>query len=45
MAPSGLLTAEDKAKVKKAIPTSGSTNKIITAGVARVYYAKPDSSS
>ncbi|CAK9779664.1 unnamed protein product [Cutaneotrichosporon oleaginosum] len=45
MAPSGLLSTEDKAKVKKAIPTSGSTNKIITAGVARVYYAKPDSST
>lgn len=45
MAPSGLLSAEDKAKVKKAIPTSGSTNKIITAAVARVYYSKPDSST
>ncbi|GMK58427.1 hypothetical protein CspeluHIS016_0504590 [Cutaneotrichosporon spelunceum] len=43
MAPSGLLSQEDKAKVKKAIPASSSTNKIITAAVARVYYAKPNS--
>jgi hypothetical protein len=34
------LTADDKSKVKKAIPTSSSTNKIITAAVARVYQAK-----
>lgn len=34
------LSTEDKAKVKKAIPTSSSTNKIITAAVARVYQAR-----
>lgn len=45
MAPSGLLSTEDKAKVKKAIPASSHTNKIITAAVGRVYYAKPDSST
>lgn len=38
-----LLSAEDKAKVKKAIPTSSSTNKIITAAVARVYQAREGS--
>lgn len=40
-----LLTADDKAKVKKAIPTSSSTNKIVTAAVARVYQAKENTSS
>lgn len=39
------LSPDDKAKVKKAIPTSSHTNKIITAAVARVWYAKPDSST
>lgn len=45
MAKQSILTADDKAKVKKAIPTSSSTNKIITAGVARVYQASADSAS
>jgi Wiskott-Aldrich syndrome protein len=45
MGASSLLTADDKAKVKKAIPTSGSSNKIVTAAVARVYYAKAGESS
>lgn len=45
MGTASILSAEDKAKVKKAIPTSSSTNKIITAAVARVYIAKPDSST
>ncbi|RXK38121.1 wiskott-Aldrich syndrome protein [Tremella mesenterica] len=40
MAPTPLLSADDKVKVKKAIPTSGSSNKIVTAAVARVYTAK-----
>lgn len=40
MPSTSLLTSEDKAKVKKSIPTSGSTNKIITATVGRVYTAK-----
>ncbi|RSH79746.1 Wiskott-Aldrich syndrome protein 1 [Apiotrichum porosum] len=43
MAGSTLLSADDKAKVKKAIPTSSSSNKIITAAVARVYTARPNS--
>ena len=34
------LSADDKTKVKKAVPTSSSTNKIVTASVARVYQAK-----
>lgn len=45
MAPATSLSADDKAKVKKAIPTSGSTNKIITATVARIYQAKPNATS
>ncbi|ORX38679.1 hypothetical protein BD324DRAFT_376200 [Kockovaella imperatae] len=40
-----LLSAEDKAKIKKAIPTSSSTNKIITAAVARIYQAKEGTST
>ncbi|ORY35354.1 hypothetical protein BCR39DRAFT_508969 [Naematelia encephala] len=39
------LSSDDKAKVKKAIPTSSSTNKIITAAVARVYQASEGSRS
>ncbi|KAK4684576.1 neural Wiskott-Aldrich syndrome protein, partial [Tremellales sp. Uapishka_1] len=39
------LTADDKAKVKKAIPTSSSTNKIVTAAVARIYQAKEGAST
>ena len=38
-----LLSSEDKAKVKKAVPSSSSTNKIITAAVARIYQAKENS--
>ncbi|KDQ53834.1 hypothetical protein JAAARDRAFT_136440, partial [Jaapia argillacea MUCL 33604] len=34
------LTTEEKAKVKSAVPTS--SNKIFTAGLARIYYAHPD---
>lgn len=45
MAPATSLSADDKAKVKKAIPTSSSTNKIITATVARIYQAKPGATS
>ncbi|UOH82709.1 hypothetical protein LQV05_005418 [Cryptococcus neoformans] len=45
MAPATSLSVDDKAKVKKAIPTSGSTNKIITATVARIYQAKPGATS
>ncbi|KAE8542715.1 hypothetical protein D1P53_001497 [Cryptococcus gattii VGV] len=45
MAPVTSLSADDKAKVKKAIPTSSSTNKIITATVARIYQAKPGATS
>jgi len=40
MPSNSILTAEDKAKVKKAVPTSGSSHKIITATVARIYQAK-----
>lgn len=40
MGGSTLLSSEDKAKVKKAVPTSSSTNKIICGTVARVYQAK-----
>ncbi|KAK8854936.1 hypothetical protein IAR55_003675 [Kwoniella newhampshirensis] len=40
MGASTTLSADDKAKVKKAVPSSGSTNKIVTATVARVYQAK-----
>lgn len=43
MAPPAALSSEDKSKVKKAIPTSSSTNKIITAAVARVYQAREGS--
>jgi hypothetical protein len=37
------LTADDKARIKRAVPASGSTgtNKIITATCARVYRARP----
>ncbi|WVR07356.1 hypothetical protein IAU60_004397 [Kwoniella sp. DSM 27419] len=45
MGASTTLSADDKAKVKKAIPTSSSTNKIVTATVARVYKAKPGAQS
>ncbi|KIR34899.1 wiskott-Aldrich syndrome protein [Cryptococcus deuterogattii MMRL2647] len=45
MAPATSLSTDDKAKVKKAIPTSSSTNKIITATVARIYQAKPGATS
>ena len=34
------LSTDDKGKIKKAVPTSSSTNKIITAAVGRVYQAK-----
>ena len=34
------MSSDDKAKVKKAVPQSGSTNKIVTATVARVYQAE-----
>lgn len=44
MGSASILSAEDKAKVKKAVPTSGSTNKIVTATVARVYKAKEGAS-
>lgn len=37
------LSSDDKAKVKKAVPTSSSTNKIVTAAVARVYQAEEGS--
>ncbi|KAK1926970.1 actin regulatory protein [Papiliotrema laurentii] len=40
-----ILSADDKAKIKKAIPTSSSTNKIVTAAVARVYQAHENASS
>lgn len=40
MPSSTTLSPDDKAKVKKAVPTSGSTNKIVTATVARVYQAE-----
>ncbi len=40
MANDSTLSTDDKAKVKKAVPTSSSTNKIVTASVARVYQAK-----
>ncbi|KAJ3753703.1 hypothetical protein EV360DRAFT_53006 [Lentinula raphanica] len=36
------LSADDKAKVKSAIPVSAATNKIVYATLARVYYAHPD---
>jgi hypothetical protein len=36
MAPTSVLTAEDKAKVKKVLASS----KVVTATVARVYQAK-----
>jgi len=45
MPSNSILTADDKAKIKKAIPTSSSTNKIVTAAVARVYQAKEGSST
>ncbi|OCF30652.1 wiskott-Aldrich syndrome protein [Kwoniella heveanensis BCC8398] len=45
MGASTTLSADDKAKIKKAVPTSSSTNKIVTATVARVYQAKPGASS
>lgn len=45
MAPATSLSVDDKTKVKKAIPTSSSTNKIITATVARIYQAKPGANS
>ncbi|TXT13108.1 hypothetical protein VHUM_01509 [Vanrija humicola] len=45
MGSSSTLSADDKSKVKSAVPTSGSTNKIITVAVARIYTAKPGSSS
>ncbi|WVQ81706.1 hypothetical protein IAT38_003831 [Cryptococcus sp. DSM 104549] len=45
MAPPSILSADDKAKVKKAIPSSSSSNKIITATVARVYQCGEDSRS
>lgn len=37
------LTADDKARIKRAVPASGSTgtNKIITATCARVFRARP----
>jgi Wiskott-Aldrich syndrome protein len=37
------ITSEDKARIQAAVPTS--TNKILTATLARVYYAHPDPSS
>ncbi|KAJ4475012.1 hypothetical protein J3R30DRAFT_3224134, partial [Lentinula aciculospora] len=37
------LSADDKAKVKSAVPVSPATNKIFYATLARVYYAYPDS--
>ncbi|KAJ3920123.1 hypothetical protein F5877DRAFT_38778 [Lentinula edodes] len=36
------LSADDKAKVKSAIPVSPATNKIFWATFARIYYAYPD---
>ncbi|RSH81390.1 Wiskott-Aldrich syndrome protein 1 [Saitozyma podzolica] len=40
------LSADDKAKIKRAVPTSGGGgNKIVTAAVARVYQAKEGASS
>ncbi|KAL0564820.1 hypothetical protein V5O48_017212, partial [Marasmius crinis-equi] len=39
------LSADDKAKVKAAIPVSPSTHKIFTASLARIYYAHPDPNS
>jgi Wiskott-Aldrich syndrome protein len=39
------LSADDKAKIKRAVPTSGGGgNKIVTAAVARVYQAKEGAS-
>ncbi|KAL7423507.1 hypothetical protein Q5752_001087 [Cryptotrichosporon argae] len=40
MGSASLLSSDDKAKIKRAVPTSGSTNKIVTAAVARVYQAR-----
>ncbi|WRT68220.1 uncharacterized protein IL334_005196 [Kwoniella shivajii] len=40
MGASTTLSSDDKAKVKKAVPSSSSTNKIVTATVARVYQAR-----
>ncbi|KAJ3859873.1 hypothetical protein EV359DRAFT_25422, partial [Lentinula novae-zelandiae] len=37
-----ILSADDKAKVKSAIPVSPATNKIFSATFARIYYAYPD---
>jgi len=45
MGTASLLSADDKAKVKKAIPTSSSTNKIVAGAVARVYVAKAGAST
>ncbi|KAK6910658.1 hypothetical protein I203_104690 [Kwoniella mangroviensis CBS 8507] len=45
MGASTTLSSDDKAKVKKAIPSSSSTNKIVTATVARVYQCKSGSQS
>ncbi|WWC63110.1 uncharacterized protein I303_105710 [Kwoniella dejecticola CBS 10117] len=45
MGASTTLSSDDKAKVKKAIPSSSSTNKIVTATVARVYQAKSSAQS
>lgn len=39
------LSTDDKAKIKKAVPTSSSTNKIVTATVARVYQANEGAQS
>ncbi|WWC90875.1 uncharacterized protein L201_005812 [Kwoniella dendrophila CBS 6074] len=43
MGASTTLSSDDKAKVKKAIPSSSSTNKIVTATVARVYQTRQGS--
>ncbi|KAI0700298.1 hypothetical protein BC835DRAFT_1451484 [Cytidiella melzeri] len=40
MPTSSAISSDDKAKIKAAIPNS--TNKILTAAVARIYYAYPD---
>ncbi|KAL1407344.1 hypothetical protein Q8F55_006766 [Vanrija albida] len=46
MGSSSTLSSDDKSKVKSAVPTGGSSsNKIITVAVARIYTAKPGSST
>ena len=40
MPTSSAITSDDKAKIKAAIPNS--SNKILTAAIARIYYAYPD---